>query len=526
MNQRERIQELEAQLAHAEGIIQALRDHEVDAIVGTEDVALVRLRQAEEKHAILAAIIESSEDAIISRDLDGTVTSWNAGAQHIYGYRPDEMIGQPNGRIIPSELQAEEATFLERVQRGESIAHYETVRLTKDGRRIPVSLTISPIRNAAGAIIGASKIVRDITERKRAEEEISKTNQRLTALMKALPVGVSFSNDANCRHVSGNSAVLAQFAVGPIDNLSASAPHSDAPGRRIRYFVHGREITEADLPLQRAVAEQREIPPMELEVHLPDGRRWFTEASGAPIRDAQGNVTGGVAVTVDITARKQAEERLKHSLQEKEVMLKEIHHRVKNNLQVISSLVDLQAATLDPALRGQFREVRDRVRSMALVHEKLYQSENLARVEFSDYARSLLTYLWRAHGSGTARIRLTLDLQPVSLSVEKAVPCGLILNELAVNALKHAFAGRAEGEVTVALHTSAEGRVSLRVRDNGVGLPAELDWRESPSLGLRLVQMLAGQLHGTVQAVTGAGTEFVIEFAHPRAETSTTATHD
>jgi len=145
----------------------------------------------------------------------------------------------------------------------------------------------------------------------------------------------------------------------------------------------------------------------------------------------------------EVEERKHAEDLLRASLREKEVLLKEIHHRVKNNMQVISSLVSLQADGFqDAALREMLQDVRDRVRSMALVHEKLYQSENLAQVDFAEYARSLLNYLWRVHGEAAGRVRLSLALQPVPLSVETAVPCGLILNELAGNALKHAFVNK------------------------------------------------------------------------------------
>ncbi len=153
---------------------------------------------------------------------------------------------------------------------------------------------------------------------------------------------------------------------------------------------------------------------------------------------------------------------------------------------------------------------------MALVHEKLYQSADMARVEFAEYAHSLLTYLWRAHGMATSGVRLAMDLEPVPLSVNAAVPCGLILNELASNALKHAFRGRASGEVAVSLRGSPEGQVCLGVRDNGTGLPAGLDWRESDSLGLRLVQMLAGQLHATVEVSSGEGTECTVTFGGPK----------
>ncbi|HBG20075.1 MAG TPA: hypothetical protein DDY32_12590 [Desulfobulbaceae bacterium] len=212
---------------------------------------------------------------------------------------------------------------------------------------------------------------------------------------------------------------------------------------------------------------------------------------------------------------KQVEARTRE-LGEKEVLLKEIHHRVKNNLQVISSLVSLQAdGSEDEAVRETLRDVIYRVRSMALVHEKLYQSADLARIDFAEYTRSLLSYLWRAHGAAAATVRLTFDLEPFSLPVDTAIPCGLILNELAGNALKHAFRGRSEGEVTVSLHGTADGRIRLSVRDNGVGLPVGFEVRQARSLGLRLVQMLAGQLDGAVDVREEGGTVFELVFGHP-----------
>ncbi len=218
----------------------------------------------------------------------------------------------------------------------------------------------------------------------------------------------------------------------------------------------------------------------------------------------------------DITERKRTERLLQASLQEKETLLKEIHHRVKNNLQVISSLVNLQSEAIDdPGLWGYLRDIRDRVRSMALVHEKLYQSEDLACVPFDSYVGSLLNYLGRAYTTSGTAVRLTMDLQPVRLSVEKAVPCGLILNELFTNAFKHAFRGRSQGEITTVLHTDADGTIRLRVGDDGVGLPPGLDWRRSRSLGLRLVQMLAGQLNATLELDRDGGTAFEISFRLP-----------
>jgi len=214
-------------------------------------------------------------------------------------------------------------------------------------------------------------------------------------------------------------------------------------------------------------------------------------------------------VVTDLTEQKEKDA----SLAEKEILLKEIHHRVKNNMQVISSLVDLQADEVkDDAVRGIFQDIIYRVRSMAMVHEKLYQAADLSRVDFADYAQSLLQYLWRAQGAANGGFQLELELESILMPVNAAVPCGLILNELFSNALKHAFRGREGGRVTVRLREDGAGRARLDVCDDGVGFPAGFDWRSAPSLGLRLVQMLARQLHAAVELESANGTTFTITF--------------
>ena len=223
-----------------------------------------------------------------------------------------------------------------------------------------------------------------------------------------------------------------------------------------------------------------------------------------------------VIVVRDITERKKTEETLSSSLAEKEILLKEIHHRVKNNMQVISSLVELQAEEVqDDAMRDTFKELVYRVRSMAMVHEKLYQLDNFARVEFADYTQSLLDYLWRAQGTAMPGVTLEMDLTPVFLPVSEAVPCGLMLNELFTNALKHAFVGRPGGKVTVALRRAAQGKIVLSVQDDGIGMPPETDIGKTNSLGFRLVQMLARQLKATVDMHVANGTTFTVTFEVP-----------
>ncbi|MCL4294917.1 MAG: PAS domain-containing protein [Anaerolineae bacterium] len=230
-----------------------------------------------------------------------------------------------------------------------------------------------------------------------------------------------------------------------------------------------------------------------------------------PDEAGQAGLTQGMLF--DVTARKRAEEQLKTSLHEKEILLKEIHHRVKNNMQVISSLLNLQSNYVsDSQALEIFQESQNRVRSMALIHEKLYSSKNLAEIDLGEYVNDLVTYLFRsykAHGKG---ITLKVQAEDVHLGIDAAVPCGLIINELISNALKHAFPNNYPGEILVELQKDQQ-QISLCVSDNGIGFPTDLDFQNTNSLGLQLVNTLVGQLDGTIELQNGSGTIFKINFA-------------
>lgn len=218
--------------------------------------------------------------------------------------------------------------------------------------------------------------------------------------------------------------------------------------------------------------------------------------------------------------RRTYEERIRSSLAEKNVLLKEIHHRVKNNLQIISSLLKLQAGNVqDAQALSVLEESQARVRSMALIHEKLYQSEDLAEINFGDYARELVTYLFRAYSMTTGTVHLKMQVDPVRLDINAAIPSGLIINELLSNALKHAFPNQREGTVEVSL-TQNDDVIELSVSDDGVGLPAGFDFRQTSSLGLQLIDTLSIQLGGEVEVISEEGTTFRIRFHDSQAESS------
>jgi two-component sensor histidine kinase len=228
------------------------------------------------------------------------------------------------------------------------------------------------------------------------------------------------------------------------------------------------------------------------------------------VRDAGGNVLGAVETLEDVTERKNAEEKILAQLDEKTVLLREIHHRVKNNLQIIISLVNLQMRqTTNPAVKQIMAETQNRVRAMSLVHEKLYLSETLSRIDFADYSRFLATQLFSFYGKDLGRVHLDFAMSKIMVDINTAIPLGLVMNELISNALKHAFPEGKGG--TISISGGDEGElIKLVIGDNGIGMPAELDWKTTTSLGLRLVVSLVDQIDGTIEKGMGEGTMFII----------------
>ena len=221
----------------------------------------------------------------------------------------------------------------------------------------------------------------------------------------------------------------------------------------------------------------------------------------------------------EIAERQQAKEHLQRSLDEKEVLLKEIHHRVKNNLQIVSSLIDLQARQAsDPQIEQMFRDSRDRIRSMALLHEKLYQSIDLTHIDLPDYIQILSGELFHSYGAMPDLISLEVQVDEISLGINEAIACGLIINELVSNALKHAFPEGRSGKICISLHVSNSDKLCLMVSDDGVGLPANLDLPHTQSLGLKLVASLTNQLKGELEFSTTTGANFRVTFPAPKSD--------
>jgi len=208
-----------------------------------------------------------------------------------------------------------------------------------------------------------------------------------------------------------------------------------------------------------------------------------------------------------------AEERIKASLKEKDVLLKEIHHRVKNNMQIISSMLGLQSAYVeDETFNTLLKDSQGRIKSMALIHEKLYQSDNLAYINFTEYVNSLISYLKNSYNMSDDKIKINTNIEDMSLNIDMAIPLGLIINELISNSYKHAFKDNPKGEINLSINTEKSGCYLLTVEDNGVGLPVDFDISTTKSLGLQLVNVLVDQISGSLKIYSNVGAKFEIYF--------------
>jgi PAS domain S-box-containing protein len=518
-------------------------------VTGINEPMAIIFRNLEQSEERLRLIAETSVDLIFQLDTVGKLVFCSPAVTQ-YGYNVAEVIGKKFSTYIAQEDLDLAASSFKRAIEGEHLQAVELHLLMADGSPYFAEINIAPIR-LNDTIIGLQGISRDVTARREAEKKLQNFADELQAANTALNVSRTAAlnlmqdavdartsvertneelNHEIVKHKQAETALRAseQFNKAVLDTVGTLVVVLDTEGR-IQSLNPACEAATgyAAAEVQGCVFWEMFVPDEDLEeviltweqvrggdfpnshenhwIKKDGSRRLIAWTNTAIVQDDK--IVYVIASGLDITEREQSEEKIRASLAEKEVLLREIHHRVKNNLQVISSLISLQADSLaDEQMRVVFDDVRDRVRAMALVHEKLYQTGNLAQLNFSDYASSLLQYLWRSHGTMTEKVQLVLEIAPIVLPIETAVPCGLILNELAGNALKHAFPNGSSGKVTVGLEPDpATDMVCLRVSDNGLGLPAELDWRQSRSLGLRLVQILAGQLRGTLTLVPGHG---------------------
>jgi PAS domain S-box-containing protein len=463
------------------------------------------LRENERK---LHQFLEAIPLGINVIDTAGTLVYTNKTALKLYGRESPSDVSidscsaiSPQLYIAGTERQYPlEDLPLIRALKGEKTS-VDDLEIDRSHRRIPVEALATPIYDEYGTIVYAIVAFQDITARKQAEAErrkfiaaLQQTKDRLQAVLDTVPGFVAWiSSDG--RYLGVNQYLVDTFKLSPNDFI----------GKKVGFAVKDSHLTEF---IGQFLASSERTASQVIELPFNNTTRNYL----ITIQKYRKN-TAAVWVGLDITERVQAEDALRGSLREKEVLLQEVHHRVKNNLQIVSSLLDLQSQNLtEPTTQKIFQDCYNRIRSMALVHQKLYESTSLSKINFAEYVEELVSYLALSYGISDRDINLQLNIEPIYLNIDTAIPCGLIINELVSNTLKYAFPDDKSGLLKVELYSTDFQGVTLVVKDNGVGISKDVNTQETSTLGLQLVEILTHQLDGAIELNVSEGTEFKIQF--------------
>ena len=466
-----------------------------DGFVGTLDdvtnyhIAANALRESETRYR---SLVTNLKEVVFQTDDAGFWTLLNPAWQEVTGFTVEESLGSLFLNYVhPDDRERNNRLFLPLIERKKDHCRHEVRYLTKSGGYRWIEVFARLVVDNGDNITGTAGTLYDITERKLAEENLVKQRIAIEAAIDGVAI-----LDSSGRYTYLNPMHLELFGYKEQRDLlgqSWSVLYSPDEARRIEDEAFPALIRDGKW---RGAATARRI----------DGSTFSEEVSLTQIQDG-----GLVCVCRDITARLNAEETIRASLQEKEVMLKEIHHRVKNNMQIVSSLLNLQLGHLhDESARRLFIESQNRIASMALIHEKLYQSGDLSRIAFGEYLRDLTDNLLSAFGASARGISFELKISYVQLGIDTAIPCGLIVNEIVSNSFKHGFPNGGPGRIAIELDRAGDDQLRLVIRDNGRGIPADFDVRQTRSLGMQLVKTLVRQLRGTLEIVPGSGAAFVL----------------
>ena len=468
--------------------------------------------------------IEAASTGMLMTDGAGRIVLLNAQIETLFGYPRVALLGRPVEMLVPERLRAQHEqdrlSFWHDPKTRAMGTGREVRGLRSDGTEIPIEIGLTPLETPEGSFVLSSIV--DVTERRRAAEQFA-------LAIEAAPTGMIMTdNQGQITVVNTRAEQLFGYE------------REELVGKTIELLIP-HHLRQNHRELRSGFLRRPEFRSMGLRQELhglrKDGTTVPVEIGLNPLHTPQG--TGVLCSVVDMTQRKRAEQErdnllgelqqlncvleqrveertaaLAATLQEREVLLQEVHHRVKNNLSVIVSLMEMQARLLQSVEgRSALNDCQGRVRAIALIHEKLYQSRNYADVPFAEYLRGLAGDIFNAIGVSPSMVTLALTVEDAAVSMEQAIPCGLVLNELVTNALKHAFPGGRRGSIRVEFGPGGAGRMHLTVADDGVGLPPGFDPRGAKSLGWRLVMMLTKQLNGRLTVGGERGTTVELEFA-------------
>lgn len=446
--------------------------------------------------------VERTPLAVIEWNMDFCINGWNESAEKIFGWKKEEILGKSADVIVPDEVKGIVGRVWKELIQKSGGERSTNENITKDGKRILCEWYNTPLIDDNEVVIGVASLVEEITERVKAEDLLKQQREYLRAVIDTDPNFV-FAKDWDGRFTLVNKAVAENYGTVPESLIGKTDGDFNTNADEVEHFLnYDREVI--------ATGEPKFIPEEKVTNSLTGQTKWY-QTIKVPLKGTDGQMQV-LGVAADITARKAAEEITKRSLKEKELLLKEIHHRVKNNLQIIISLLKLQSKfVFDPRDMAIFNKSRSRVETMSLIHEKLYKSADISQIDIGNYLKDLVSHLLKAYKINTANIEFVINAENILMTIDTAIPCGLIVNELINNILKHAFPDGYIGKIELNLRRCGEN-VILEVIDNGIGIPDSFDMDKSDSLGMQLIDTLVKQLDGIVEINNSNGTRFIIEF--------------
>jgi len=451
----------------------------------------------------LLGIFNGVSDGIAIIDNTGRLTRINKRIIDVGGYPEKAVIGKRFKflRMFPQRSIATMVANFAKLLAGKPIPTFEVEVSTKAGKKLDVEMRGSVLRKG-GKVAGMIGVMRDITDRKRAEIALIESEEEFRAIFDGVVDGIALL-DLTGKIVRINKRILDVSGYSEQEIIGSRF-------QILKMFTPGSLAKMGSL-FPKIISGQ-EISPIEITGHAKSGRKYVLELWSSLFKKS-GKTIGILAVMRDITNRIEAEEKLKESLSEKEMLLREIHHRVKNNLQIVTSLLSLQSKSVeDENTKDILHEIQGRIYSMATIHEVLYQTEDLAKIEFDDYIQKLTKHLFKSYAINPDKIGLKLELENISLSIDSTICCGMIINELVSNSLKYAFPANQQGVIKISAKTTPGDKKVLIVSDNGIGLPSQVCLQELDTLGLKLVRILAEQINAELEYDRTDGTKVTISF--------------
>ncbi|MBC7361992.1 MAG: PAS domain S-box protein [Candidatus Aminicenantes bacterium] len=447
------------------------------------------------------SLFENSTLGLYRTTPDGRILLANPTIVRMLGYESFEELSSRNLERDGFEPSYPRKMFIEKVEKEGEVRGVEAAWKRKDGTIIYVRESARAIRDENGRTLYYEGTVEDITEKKLAELALAEQKELFQTVLDSAE-DLIFVLDRDYKILLFNKAAERVFSWS-LEELK---------GKKFNEIYPAEGWPEAKNRFDRVL--KGEVVKEDVEINFR-GRNFVLSVTEVPLRNEKGEVYAVCGIARDVTRRVELERELESSLREKEVLLREIHHRVKNNMQVISSLLNLQAHYVNnPEFTSIIKECQNRIRSMALVHEHLYQSKNLASINFADYLGKLIIHLYNVHQIKQEKVELEIETDDLFLEIGVAIPLGLLASEIISNSFKHAFPGERKGKVRVRLKEISPSHYQLEISDNGVGLPPEVDPVDSKSFGLQLISLLSDQIGGKIEVDRTAGTRFVVSFEY------------